>query len=506
MPRRKRAHFADTPPEEDDGRLQRTNTAPSVLRWSNETQTSFFYREDTAIGFNDPLSDDGVEPMQFGGRFDPEEVTLRTNYSSDEDAELYDLDLDEERDHEREDALLFAPRPEMDDDDVNDDPVFKIPASSDVQPRHHSDTSTLRSTPHPFPTTARSSSMSALHSILKTDKTGADVATSCVSVLSFPLRGFTVRDTFEDDNLSSSIGAIAGLARGNHRSGAPSVRASEDTSLQTSGTQSPALSSTGDRIENVKNKLVAWKWARDNGMESDLDFTPDRRRRRYGGSASTSGAASNSGSEAMNGEEGPPTPPNTRKASTEMSIGQPDSRRSSKSAASSNDVQSGYHSPKVHLQLPYLPSSGCLHSYGSSAVSEISRKLSPLTEERLGPRHRDSLDLTHQRLEEEKHHRPNPHLCSAKDSMIISKQRLEKHHHHHIPSAGVIATGGLSPVMDASPASAVSQMHFMASFKWRPARRPLAEVPSHPAEDHECVICEVEMPRGSRLLSVEREW
>ncbi|GAB1738525.1 hypothetical protein NU219Hw_g3331t1 [Hortaea werneckii] len=174
----------------------------------------------------------------------------------------------------------------------------------------------------------------------------------------------------------------------------------------------------------------------------------------------------------------------------------------------------------------------------------LSRHFSNLTQEEEDRfrTHRDSVDIHHRRLNEEK---MNTHLQATRDSFLITKSKydarlrshnpylpLQQQQHHQYPSPTHIQYsrfGGLSPILDASPPSseatttAATTTTTKQSAKAIPvpssfaSRHPSGEVPvkvtvledeqsssedddepessAHPDEHVGCAICAVERPR-----------
>lgn len=508
-PRIKRAHFEDTPPEYND-KLQRTNTAPSTLQASSAQKPNklwgparnYHRGSVSSIGGSDQGEDANIEPEDNDDA--AEEVSLRTQDSEDDDPEFYDMELDEAQE------LLHDDRAEGRADsasrgDPDDSTYPTLYQSSSMRPRHRSDTSTIQYLHRVSDTLERSSSTSALHSathsLLSPHKTLANVSTAHINVqvrLAHDASTDDIQDLLRIPNSGLVLPVVMSQPSQN-----PFRIAWEDVSDQESGFQSAASSITGDKIDKTKDKLVAWSWARKSDDLGTFSASPPDGRR---GKESVS----NSGSDAFDDNDDPPTPPNSRKPS-DVTITHSTTRSPPKSPGSTLEPQHAHHVGKVHSHNHYTPSSGYLHQNWAPPISDLSRQLSTLAEEEKYLKiHRDSLDLARERLEEEKHHKPNPYLCSAKDSMIISKQRFERYPRSQIAvesRTGIVKIGGLSPILDASPPDALAQIHAMASQK-RSAHQESSsvEVAGHSAGDHSCPICEIERPRSSRLEWEDREW
>ncbi|RMZ11210.1 hypothetical protein D0860_03482 [Hortaea werneckii] len=169
------------------------------------------------------------------------------------------------------------------------------------------------------------------------------------------------------------------------------------------------------------------------------------------------------------------------------------------------------------------------HHLANPSFSRHFSNLTPEEEDRFKT-HRDSVDIHHRRLNEEK---MNSHLQATRDSFLITKSkydaRLRSHnpylqlqHQHQHPSPTHIQYsrfGGLSPILDASPPSseATTTTTTKQSVKAVPvssaSKHPSGEVPvkvtvlegeeseedepesAHPHEHVGCAICAVERPR-----------
>ncbi|GAB7357075.1 hypothetical protein MBLNU459_g7889t1 [Dothideomycetes sp. NU459] len=126
--------------------------------------------------------------------------------------------------------------------------------------------------------------------------------------------------------------------------------------------------------------------------------------------------------------------------------------------------------------------------------------------------HRDSFDLAQQRLlwpTVNPTDRDVPPLQPShiRDSFVIAKSRFDKYPKAQAlvdPLTGQIKLGGLSPIMDASPPD--PRAHFATAGKHKWGRedggngwKQSPEIGGHPANDHDCPICAIERPRGTRL-------
>ncbi|RMY49674.1 hypothetical protein D0863_15078 [Hortaea werneckii] len=172
------------------------------------------------------------------------------------------------------------------------------------------------------------------------------------------------------------------------------------------------------------------------------------------------------------------------------------------------------------------------HQQHNLATPSFSRHFSNLTpeEEDRFKTHRDSVDIHHRRLNEEK---MNTHLQATRDSLLITKSKYDarlrphnpylplqqhQHQHQHPLSPTHIQYsrfGGLSPILDASPPSseATTTTTTKQSVKPVPVSSASKEVPvkvtvlegeeseedepdsAHPDEHVGCAICAVERPR-----------
>lgn len=140
---------------------------------------------------------------------------------------------------------------------------------------------------------------------------------------------------------------------------------------------------------------------------------------------------------------------------------------------------------------------------GIKGFSQLSKQLSTLAaEEKYLARHRDSIELAHQRLEGEKHASANPLLSNTQDSLIINKRRLGQDDTTQANMASQASTskvGGLSPILDASPPDDCSGHASMGRGRKHVAEKKMAEINHHPVDDRNCTVCEVERPRSHRL-------
>ena len=172
------------------------------------------------------------------------------------------------------------------------------------------------------------------------------------------------------------------------------------------------------------------------------------------------------------------------------------------------------------------------HQHHNLANPSFSRHFSNLTpeEEDRFRTHRDSVDIHHRRLNEEK---MNTHLQATRDSFLMTKSKydarlrshnpylpLQQHQHQHPLSPTHIQYsrfGGLSPILDASPpsseATTTTTTTTKQSVKPVPVSSASKEVPvkvtvlegeeseedepdsAHPDEHVGCAICAVERPR-----------
>ncbi|KAI6872496.1 hypothetical protein KC338_g469 [Hortaea werneckii] len=172
------------------------------------------------------------------------------------------------------------------------------------------------------------------------------------------------------------------------------------------------------------------------------------------------------------------------------------------------------------------------HQQHNLATPSFSRHFSNLTpeEEDRFKTHRDSVDIHHRRLNEEK---MNTHLQATRDSFLMTKSKydarlrphnpylpLQQHQHQHPLSPTHIQYsrfGGLSPILDASPpsseATTTTTTTTKQSVKPVPVSSASKEVPvkvtvlegeeseedepdsAHPDEHVGCAICAVERPR-----------
>lgn len=271
---------------------------------------------------------------------------------------------------------------------------------------------------------------------------------------------------------------------------------SVEVSDQSSGPSSESSSVVGDKsLDKVRNKLVAWSWAREqNNAQDHDDFTkPHWKNKQIKG-----GLSQKNPDERL---DNPPAPPNTRKASEATSGGHSTSHFSSLNVSGTS---SPFHNPISLAVTPEEVSHDVSpsdlkpgHTSAGPLPPPSGSNLSRQLKDAFSKAHRDSLDLAHERLESDKHGKPNQSLMTTRDSMIISKQRLERYPKSQItvdPRSGVTKMGGLSPILDASPPDVRSQQ--MALQHKRHAERKTPEIGGHPENDEDCSICEVERPRS----------
>ncbi|KAI7366110.1 hypothetical protein KC354_g4376 [Hortaea werneckii] len=173
------------------------------------------------------------------------------------------------------------------------------------------------------------------------------------------------------------------------------------------------------------------------------------------------------------------------------------------------------------------------HNLANPSFSRHFSNLTPEEEDRFKA-HRDSVDIHHRRLNEDK---MTTHLQATRDSFLITKSKydarllrpqtpyLQLQHSHQHPSSPTHIQysrfGGLSPILDASPpsseatttATTTKQSVKAASISSASRRNPSGEVPvkvtvlegeeseedesdsAHPDEHVGCAICAVERPR-----------
>ncbi|OTA38444.1 hypothetical protein BTJ68_01688 [Hortaea werneckii EXF-2000] len=268
------------------------------------------------------------------------------------------------------------------------------------------------------------------------------------------------------------------------------------------------ISRSPSPMGKVRTKLAAWSWAKEQeelGMEDEDD--EDEAGQGGGRAKATSHLMPAAGATCLlstrrrspingstGGSEGPPAPPNTEKSgasSAQRSAPQTPflecrDEGDSSSLLSSSILQQQQQQHHHHLANP-----------------SFSRHFSNLTQEEEDrfKTHRDSVDIHHRRLNEEK---MNSHLQATRDSFLITKSNR---------------FGGLSPILDASPPSseATTTTTTKQSVKAVPvssaSKHPSGEVPvkvtvlegeeseedepesAHPHEHVGCAICAVERPR-----------
>ncbi|KAI7083291.1 hypothetical protein KC356_g7705 [Hortaea werneckii] len=173
------------------------------------------------------------------------------------------------------------------------------------------------------------------------------------------------------------------------------------------------------------------------------------------------------------------------------------------------------------------------HNLANPSFSRHFSNLTPEEEDRFKP-HRDSVDIHHRRLNEDK---MTTHLQATRDSFLITKSKYDarllrpqtpflqlQHPHQHPTSPTHIQYsrfGGLSPILDASPpsseatttATTTKQSAKAVPVSSASRRNPSGEVPvkvtvleseeseedesysAHPDEHVGCAICAVERPR-----------
>ncbi|KXT05111.1 hypothetical protein AC578_7598 [Pseudocercospora eumusae] len=272
---------------------------------------------------------------------------------------------------------------------------------------------------------------------------------------------------------------------------------------------------TTPMIDHVKTKLTAWNWSRevmDDPSEDRLGWRPlpllDVNRRRGTSSDQT-----------LSGDK-PPNPPNTARHSAPSSA--KPSQPQSPIVEAADENESDDSPAPIELNVSGLLNTG--RSQAQSAYScvaagdylsvtprrnslpaspSIPRKLSNLGQEELHfESHRDSVEIVrgHIRRQEAEtdHLKPNSLLVTSKDSFLLSKSKLERklpsasrspvrHSRGSSPANAPIRwnrSGGLSPILDASPPNQhTSGWQIMQAGKRRdrsrasPRPRPTSDMP-----------------------------
>lgn len=257
-----------------------------------------------------------------------------------------------------------------------------------------------------------------------------------------------------------------------------------------------ASSVTGDKsLDRVKFKLAEWSLAREQNAANATSILSSTHGRTKEDLSSDN---SPRGSDITLDDDEPPTPPNTRKASGMISR--------SDSAFSCSPLGSSKAAPALDSEEQSCNDNSTPHNNSSN----LSRQIASLAEEeKYLKTHRDSLDLAHERLDGDKHTKPNPLLSASRDSMIITKQRFDRYPRLHIatdPHSGHIKLGALSPILDASPPDVHSYYSGTGKQRRHLARRPIPETGGHSEIDDDCPICKVERPRSTRLKEIEKDW
>ncbi|KAF1352366.1 hypothetical protein BDV97DRAFT_420510 [Delphinella strobiligena] len=406
---------------------------------------------------------------------DSEEQFLSPQRPTDEEREFCDRDL-EEADQE-------LPRHEADDR---------------LSKTHSSNTSVFTSILGTTTSFARSSSLAESNSAripllrARNRKADADIATTHVSI-----HGQTDKDVISDD--SEYLPTI---------SGKPPTRIPRPTQPSktvfhlmweepdpTFEPVSTASSVTGDKsLDRVKFKLAEWSLAREQNEADAISIPSSSHARTKEGLSSDT---STRGSDITLEDDDPPTPPNTRKASGMISR--------SDSAFFCSPLGSSKAAPALDSEEQSYNDNSAPHNF-----SNLSRQIASLAEEeKYLKKHRDSLDLAHERLEGDKHTKSNPLLSASRDSMIITKQRFDRYPRLHVasdPRGGHVKIGALSPILDASPPDVHSYYSGMGKQRRHLARRPIPEIGGHSENDDDCAICKVERPRSTRSKEMEKDW
>lgn len=440
---------------------------------------------------------------------EPDEVSLSSQGSMEEGGELLDLELEDadQEDFER---------------DFRTEKRASWPESS-TGSRHssyHSAAPTFASDHEPSPSFPRSYSWTELHSARNAPyrpyKSSPDVETTPItvsvrtdlyhpsSVASDPVNLANVVDTgpvLVPNRTQPSRGAFKAMWED------PPDHASEPGSAAST----PSGAAGGKCLDKVRKKLVAWSIAREQDEEEVFGASAHHSRRAHHESDDT-----NPSSDITLADDEPHTPPNTRKPSGTMSQS-PSSCHFFLGAARSESPSPGRSPDRVTPLMQTPP--GNQQEYDDfpigakdkappdpvpQRVSNLSRQFSTFREEKEYLKsHRDSVDLAHERLEAEKHDKTNPLLVSTRDSMIISKQRLERHPRSHAssePHCLYFKASGLSPILDASPPDPRPQFPaIIRHHKKHAARRTCPEIGGHSENDEDCSIYEVERPRRTRF-------
>lgn len=503
--------------------LRRTNTAPSALRQPETSASNSLWNQLEAV---DPDRLDGVQGSNSNdlqqaqdvirhddvSTSDAEELSLLTQSSTDQTGEF--LDLDFEDDSERLERVRMGTLPtEYNVEQEHELSKRGKPSSPPSNTGHHYDSPFSGSFSDSATMLRQSQSglqLRAVRSALSRPyKSEPDVATDPITV--------HVRTDTQSD-ARSLAGAFDELPLLLPKSAQSEISDSMwgNVSVQSSVPSDAASSVAGERsLDCVRKRLVAWSWDREK------DEAPSSSSSRV---AHHDDIGTPRSWDTYLGYEEPPTPPNTRKASamTSPSLSMP---RFSLGLATpeslSSDPSPDRLTPNVSTPKREHPINEEAHSHAEKnastslvpyTASMLSRQLSTMAEEESFLKtHRDSVDLAHERLDAERHTKPNPLLSAARDSMIISKQRFERYPRPHVatePRNCYVKPGGLSPILDASPPDAPSQfLDAEHQRKRHVSRKTTPEIGGHPERDCDCPICEVERPRNcDNGTHYEREW
>ncbi|TKA21950.1 hypothetical protein B0A50_08646 [Salinomyces thailandicus] len=279
----------------------------------------------------------------------------------------------------------------------------------------------------------------------------------------------------------------------------------------------------------VRTKLAAWSWAREQEHEDDVVHLLPA----LSGSRRLQGRS-------PGGSEGPPAPPNTEKSGTssaqrsapqtpyfnedEGDVGMQETGEDEGDVGLFADTEeAGEPEGEMLIETRDPPeqsrwepmarvrpaSTPAAMDYLS--IAALSRSMAPSPVQRLAnpagrhwsdlasenehfKTHRDSLDVSHRRLNDDK---LSQQRRSSHDSTQLAKSKYDVRHPKAATAGPAIQYnryGGLSPILDASPPDAKVQQGLKAMSNLAKESKAREESP-HPDEHAGCAICEVERPR-----------
>ena len=381
-------------------------------------------------------------------------------------------------------------------------------------PRNYSDTPVYTS-PQSRVKSQRSSSLSELHSarnpLLRLRKSSAEVAITSVNAYASPAIMLDSEDLPPISEQSAAL--VESPTRGHHFK--MMWDETPDHSDSSSEPRSGSPSMTGKGSETIKDEFATWSWS---GEQDELHVC-DKDLRLWKTRDEPWEGPFHAESKVTCGVEDTPTSPETIKASQMASPGH--------SIMHFSSIRLPPCNPRVASLLFTGPSEEAHKRRANESWSEkpqylkacstgnISRQPSTLAEEETFLKtHRDSVDLAHERLNADRQDKPNPQLLTTRDSMIISKQRLDRYPNTHVLDnrTGLVNVAALSPILDACPPDVHSPHATISQQKRRSVRLrastetdKTAEISGHIRSDEGCPIYEVERPRNHRQEMAERD-